>query len=69
MTTKEQKVSTNMTVHCYDVERGTVLSTERSVCEVCGEAGWVGDWPGEGGLVVDTRGRLICDECAAEEDA
>jgi hypothetical protein len=65
----EESLKINTTVHRHDLEKGNMLSTISGKCEVCGKPGWVGDWPGEGGLVVDTPGRLVCDDCAKEDEA
>jgi len=40
-----------------------VLSTERAICCECGDEGWRGDFPAQGGIVHDQHGDLLCDEC------
>lgn len=41
-------------------------SGERVQCTRCSRTGWRSDWPGEGGIVADERGELVCDDCASE---
>jgi hypothetical protein len=45
-----------------------VPSTIEGRCERCGTSGMVGDYPGQGGIVADAHGHMLCDECATEED-
>lgn len=61
---------TNATVYRTDASGRAVLSTERARCARCGVAGYVGDWPEQGGLVAspEAGGRLLCDDCASETE-
>jgi hypothetical protein len=43
-----------------------VPATIEGVCERCGKRGLVGDFPGQGGVVADAHGHLICDDCAED---
>jgi len=43
-------------------------STVRATCSRCRCDGWRGDWPGQGGLVPDDGGALLCDPCAEDDD-
>jgi len=56
-----------MTVHRYNWE---TMRDEPSVvtatCEHCGALGMLGDYPGEGGIVPDESGALVCDDCWEE---
>ena len=55
---------TNTSVYVYTDERGEHLSAERAACHACEREGWLGDFPGQGGIVTDERGELPCDDCA-----
>ncbi len=55
----------NTTVHVVRDDGHPRLSTERGTCDRCGVTGWVGDFPGEGGLCADAWGiEILCDDCA-----
>lgn len=52
------------------VREGVAIpSTEIVTCAVCGCEGLRGDFPGQGGIVPNEHGDLVCDECADNQEA
>ena len=54
-----------MTVTRIDETGSEGPSDIPATCDLCGIRGLRGDWPDQGGIVPDSGGRLLCDDCAA----
>jgi hypothetical protein len=53
-----------MTVYRVDGNGAETPSREWAECSLCKTQGLRGDFPGEGGIVPNANGRLLCDFCA-----